>query len=70
MTNDASAGQLLVRIGRLAVLIHRTQRAQTITLETFKHLMAQMAVAVAQVIDAPQALAPIERRWQAIRLPS
>jgi hypothetical protein len=53
---------------------HRThvadylQQPRTISLETFKRLMDQMALGVAPHVSAPEALRTIEQDWGEIRV--
>jgi hypothetical protein len=62
------AGRLLERIARIVEIIHKTQQAQTISLDTFRRLMEQMALTVARYVGDGDTLRAIEQGWNGIRI--
>ena len=63
----ADAGKLIRDIGRIAETIQKLREQQTISLETFKRLMEQMAITVSRHADA-DTCGRIEAEWDQIRL--
>jgi hypothetical protein len=64
----ADASRLIERIARVVDTIHRTQQEHTISLETFKRLMEQMALAVTRYVSDGETLRAIETAWGQIRV--
>jgi len=64
----ADAGRLLERIGRLVEIIHRTRQESSISLDTFRRLMEQMALTVARYVGDGDTLRAIEQTWGEIRV--
>jgi hypothetical protein len=56
------------RICRIVQIQDCLQQQQTISLDTLKRSMQQMALAVAKHVADPQVLTAIEREWNAIRV--
>jgi hypothetical protein len=64
----ADASRLIERIARVVDTIHKTQQEHTISLDTFKRLMEQMALAVARYVSDGDTLRAIEQAWGQIRV--
>jgi hypothetical protein len=64
----ADASRLIERIARVVEIIHKTQQEHTISLETFRRLMEQMALAVTRYVSDGDTLRAIETAWGQIRV--
>jgi hypothetical protein len=64
----SDAGRLLERIARIVEITHKTRQEQTISLDTFKRLMDQMALVVTRFVADADALRAIEQAWGEIRV--
>jgi hypothetical protein len=62
------AGRLIERIARVAETVHKLREQHTISLETFRRLMEQMALVVTRYVSDGDTLRAIEQAWGEIRV--